>query len=56
MEQATLDYINGLPISDEDKSNLITAIEWEKEISWSQGYEACDDGKDNWTIFKVTNE
>lgn len=50
MEQATLDFIQSLPISDEQKNELIEKMEWEKELSWSAGYddaveqEATDDG------------
>jgi hypothetical protein len=39
MEQATLDFIQSLPISDEQRSELIEKMEWEKELSWSEGYD-----------------
>lgn len=39
MEQATLDFINTLPISDEQKDELIEKMEWEKELSWCDGFD-----------------
>ena len=42
MEQNTIDIIQSLDISESQKTLLIEAIEWEKELSWSDGYEtAC---------------
>ena len=38
MEQNTLDIINGLEISESQKSLLLETIEWEKELSWSDGF------------------
>ena len=39
MEQATLDFIQSLPISDEQRSELIEKMEWEKELSWCDGFD-----------------
>ena len=48
MELATLDFIQSLPISDEQRSELIEKIDWEKELSWSDG--------SDWTILhRVTH-
>jgi hypothetical protein len=41
MEQNTLDFIESLGLSTEQKEALITAIDWEKELSWSFGYETA---------------
>ena len=43
MEQATLDFIQSLPISDEQRSELIEKMEWEKELAWSAGYDTAVD-------------
>ena len=43
MELATLDFIQSLPISDEQRSELIEKIDWEKELSWSDGYDTAVD-------------
>ena len=43
MEQNTIEIIENLDISQSQKTLLIEAIEWEKELSWSEGYEmACE--------------
>lgn len=49
MEQATLDFIQSLPISDEQRSELIEKIDWEKELSWSDGYRTGDDQSEDIT-------
>ena len=42
MEENTIEIIQSLDISESQKTLLIEAIEWEKELSWSDGYEtAC---------------
>lgn len=41
MEQATLDFINTLPISDEQKNELIEKMEWEKEASRAEGFDGA---------------
>ncbi len=43
MELATLDFIQSLPISDQQRSELIEKMEWEKELSWSDGYDTAVD-------------
>ena len=43
MEQNTIDIIQSLDISESQKTLLIEAIEWEKELSWSDGYETSAD-------------
>jgi hypothetical protein len=37
-EIETVELIKSLPISRQQLDDLITAIEWEKEVSWSNGY------------------
>ena len=37
-ETDTLQLIKSLPIDRKTLDDLITAIEWEKELSWSNGY------------------
>lgn len=39
MEQNTMDIINSLDISNSQKNLLLETIEWEKELSWSVGWE-----------------
>ncbi len=34
----TVELIKSLPIDRKTLDDLITAIEWEKEVSWSNGY------------------
>lgn len=40
MEQNTIDLINSLNLSDDTKYKLFRTLEWEKELSWTEGYEA----------------
>jgi hypothetical protein len=40
-EQATVEFIESLPV--EKREKLIEIIEWEKELSWSDGYEQADE-------------
>ncbi len=37
-ETDTQELLISLPISRQQLDDLITAIEWEKELSWSNGY------------------
>jgi|LauGreDrversion4_2_1035121.scaffolds.fasta_scaffold802523_2 hypothetical protein len=37
-ETDTLELLKSLPINRKELDDLITAIEWEKELSWSNGY------------------
>ena len=37
-ETETLELIKSLPIDRKTLDALITAFEWEKELSWSNGY------------------
>lgn len=37
-ETETLQLLKSLPINRQQLDDLITAIEWEKELSWSNGY------------------
>ena len=37
-ETETLELIKSLPIDRKTLDALITALEWEKELSWSNGY------------------
>jgi hypothetical protein len=43
MEEETLDFINSLNISEELKSELIEKFNWEKELSWSDGYATAEE-------------
>ena len=43
MEQNTFEIIQSLDISESQKTLLIEAIEWEKELSWSDGYASAAD-------------
>jgi len=43
MEQNTFEIIESLDISQSQKTLLIEAIEWEKELSWSDGYASAAD-------------
>ena len=36
-EKETIEFINTLP--EEVREQLVEIIEWEKEVSWSNGYE-----------------
>jgi len=37
-ETETLELIKSLPIDRKQLDNLMAALEWEKEVSWSNGY------------------
>ena len=37
-ENDTVELLKSLPINRQQLDNLITALEWEKELSWSNGY------------------
>ena len=42
-ESDTKELIAYLPLTDEQREQLIQAVEWEKELSWSNGYaDACE--------------
>ena len=43
MEENTLEIIENLNLSESQKTLLIEAIEWEKELSWSDGYASAAD-------------
>ena len=38
-EKTTNEIIESLELSESQKTLLLEAIEWEKELSWSNGYE-----------------
>jgi len=42
-EQNTIEIIDNLGLSESQKTLLIEAIEWEKELSWSDGYARWQD-------------
>ena len=42
-ETDTLELLKSLPINRKELDDLITAIEWEKELSWSDGYATAED-------------
>jgi hypothetical protein len=46
-EQNTIEIIDNLGLSESQKTLLIEAIEWEKELSWSDGYATAVDQLDN---------
>jgi hypothetical protein len=37
-ENDTVELLKSLPINRKQLDELITALEWEKELSWSNGY------------------
>ena len=37
-EQDTIQLIESLYLTESQKEQLIQALEWEKELSWSNGY------------------
>jgi hypothetical protein len=37
-ENDTVELLKSLPINRQQLDALITALEWEKELSWSNGY------------------
>jgi hypothetical protein len=37
-ENDTVELLKSLPINRKQLDDLITALEWEKELSWSNGY------------------
>jgi len=37
-ENDTVELLKSLPINRQQLDELITALEWEKELSWSNGY------------------
>lgn len=41
LEQSTIDFINAQPL--ELKEQLLEIIEWEKEMSWSDGYATAEE-------------
>jgi hypothetical protein len=43
MEENTLKIIEDLNLSESQTTLLIEAIEWEKELSWSDGYATAAD-------------
>jgi hypothetical protein len=46
-EQTTKEIIEGLGLSQSQLTLLVEAIEWEKEMSWSNGYADAVDQLDN---------
>ena len=47
MEQTTNEIIESLGLSQSQLTLLVEAIEWEKEMSWSNGYADAVDQLDN---------
>ena len=43
MEDITFDFIKSLNLTQEQYDALLSTIEWEKEISWSNGYADCEE-------------
>jgi hypothetical protein len=37
-ENETLELLKSIPINQQQLDNLMAALEWEKELSWSNGY------------------
>lgn len=54
MEQNTFEIIQSLDISESQKTLLIEAIEWEKELSWSDGYASAEDQLTNAGVLSQT--
>ena len=46
-EESTIAIIESLELSQSQITLLVEAIEWEKEISWSNGYAGASDQLDN---------
>jgi hypothetical protein len=46
-ENQTIEIIESLDLSESQKTLLVEAIEWEKEMSWSNGYADAVDQLDN---------
>ena len=46
-EQTTIEIIESLGLSQSQLTLLVEAIEWEKEMSWSNGYADAVDQLDN---------
>ena len=46
-ENQTIEIIESLDLSESQKTLLVEAIEWEKEMSWSDGYADAVDQLDN---------
>lgn len=46
-EQTTIEIIESLELSQSQLTLLVEAIEWEKEMSWSNGYADAVDQLDN---------
>jgi hypothetical protein len=46
-EQSTIEIIESLGLSQSQLTLLVEAIEWEKEMSWSNGYADAVDQLDN---------
>lgn len=42
-ENQTIEIIESLNLSESEKTLLIEAIEWEKEMSWSDGYATAEE-------------
>ena len=47
LEQSTIEIIESLNLSQSQLTLLVEAIEWEKEMSWSNGYADAVDQLDN---------
>jgi hypothetical protein len=45
-ETNTVEFLNSLQLPDAQLNKLIELIEWEKELSWSNGYADCADQED----------
>lgn len=46
-ENQTIEIIESLDLSESQKTLLVEAIEWEKEMSWSNGYADAVEQLDN---------
>ena len=47
LEQSTIEIIESLNLSQSQTTLLLEALEWEKELSWSNGYADAVDQLDN---------
>lgn len=43
LEQSTIEIIESLNLSQSQTDLLIEALEWEKELSWSDGYATAEE-------------
>ena len=53
MEKRTIEFIQSLPISEAHRRTLMEMVEWEKELSWSDGYADAEEQADEASITRT---